>query len=263
MDDLPKGLAESGAIEISQVLGGLNGGRVLDVGTGDGELIAVLIEFLGDYSDFTGIDLDPEKLEKARDRLEGKPVHFLEMDGGDMAFDDGTFDTVCISHSLHHLDQAEVVMAEMLRVLRPGGTFLLQEMFSDGEQSPSQAMHIRIHHWSARVDTLLGTFHRRTYSRVELLSIVDLLELRDVRSFETTHGVKCLTCEDRFRCEDPLDPEFVRSEKEDIEKNIKRLDASPDREHTDVLQREGGVLMDDLLKTGCTSASTMFVIGRK
>jgi len=263
MDDLPKGLEDSGAIEISQVLRDMDGGRVLDVGTGSGDLIAMLSEFLGDFSDFTGIDIDPDKLEKAMERLDGRPVHLLEMDGGNMTFEDGEFDTVCISNSLHHLENAEAVMTEMYRVLRPGGTFLLQEMFSDGEQSPSQAMHIKIHHWNARVDTLMGTFHRRTYTRKELIMFVDLLDLRDVRYFETTHGVKCLTCDDRFRCEDPLDQEFVSAEIKDIEKNLARMEASPDRELADELEEEGRALIEQVPITGDTSASTGFIIGRK
>ena len=97
MDDLPKGLEQSGAIEIARVLGNLDGGRVLDVGTGDGDFIVALIEVLGGYSKFTGVDLDVEKLEKGRERLEGVDAELLEMDGGELSFDDGAFDTVSIS----------------------------------------------------------------------------------------------------------------------------------------------------------------------
>ena len=84
-----------------------------------------------------------------------------------------------------------------------------------------------------------------------------------MRVFETSHYIKCLTCEDRFKCEDPLDPEFVRSGVKDIEDDLKRLEAFPDREPTDILEEEGRTLKDRLLETGVSPASTMFVIGRK
>lgn len=263
MDDLPKGLEHSGAIEIARALGDLDGGRVLDVGTGDGDFIVALIEVLGGYSKFTGVDLDVEKLEKGRERLEGVDAELLEMDGGDLAFDDGAFDTVCISHSLHHLERAGDVMAEMFRVLRPGGNFILQEMFADGEQTPAQMTDILTHHWSAKVDTLLGTYHRETYLRKEIRSAVEVIDLRDVRAFETTHNIKCLTCEDRFKCEDPLDPEFVKSGVKDIEDDLQKLEAFPDREQADILSEEGKALMNRVHETGVYPASTMFVIGRK
>ena len=263
MDDLPKGLEHSGAIEIARVLGDLDGGRVLDVGTGDGDFILALAEFLGDYSKFTGVDLDLEKLEKGSERLEVVVAELLEMDGGDLAFDDGAFDTVCISYSLHHLERAGDVMAEMFRVLRPGGTFILQEMFADGEQTPAQMTDILAHHWSAKVDTLLGTYHRETYLRKEIRSVVEVFDLRDVRTFETTHNIKCLTCEDRFKCEDPLDPEIVKSGVKDIKDDLKRLEAFPDRKQADILSEEGRALMNRVQGTGVSPASTMFVIGRK
>ncbi len=263
LDDLPKGLEHSGAIEIARVLGDLDGGWVLDVGTGDGDFIFALAELLGDHSRFTGVDLDLEKLEKGRERLEGIVAELLEMDGGDLAFDDGAFDTVCISHSLHHLERAGDVMTEMFRVLRPGGTFILQEMFADGEQTPAQMTDILTHHWSAKVDTLLGTYHRETYTREEIGSVVEPLDLRDVKVYETTHNVKCLTCEDRFKCEDPLNPEFVRSGVKDIEDDLIKLEAFPDREQANILMEEGRALMDRIKETGVYPASTMFVIGRK
>ena len=50
MDDIPKGLEISGAIEIARTLSSMDAGRVLDVGTGNGDFITILMEVLGDYS---------------------------------------------------------------------------------------------------------------------------------------------------------------------------------------------------------------------
>jgi SAM-dependent methyltransferase len=261
--EVPDGLASSGAIEIARVLGSISGGDVLDVGTGRGDLIDTLSEFLGSYTSFTGIDLDEGKLEKARERLDGKPVRFIRMDGGDMSFEDGTFDTVSISHSLHHLERVEAVMAEMLRVLRPGGTFILQEMFSDGEQTRAQRTDTAVHHWSRRIDELLGEYHRQTFTRDEIRSAVTALGLGEVRFLETTHGVSCLTCDDRFKCEHPLDQENIDRRVEDIEGDLDRLEDLNDPSTVSALEEEGRALIERVRKTGASNASTLFVIGRK
>jgi ubiquinone/menaquinone biosynthesis C-methylase UbiE len=263
LEDLPEGLAASGAVDIAKVLEEISGGRVLDVGTGSGDMISTLIATLNDYEEFIGIDIDDEKLGEARERLEGEPVRFLEMDGSAMVFPDRSFDTVCIANSLHHLEHLEGVMTEMLRVLRPGGTFILQEMFSDGQQSPAQRIHIAVHHWAGRLHTLLGTYHRRTYTREEIRSMVEALELREVVTFETARPVKCLFCEDRFECEDPLAPDIVRHEIEDIERDLERLVDCPDVEAAQALSEEAPALIDMLRRTGDHTASSLFFIGTK
>ena len=263
MDDLPEGLAASGAVKIAGTIGTMDAGRVLDVGTGNGDFITTLMEILGDHSTFTGVDVNSEKLEEGRERFEGKPVDLIEMDGRDLSFEDGTFDTVCISNSLHHLEHVGDVLSEMVRVLRPGGHLVLQEMFSDGEQSPAQTTDSLQHHWSARVDTLFGTYHRETYQHEEIRSAVEGLDLREVTFFEATRGIKCLTCEDRFRCEDPFDPEFMSNVIDEIEEDLERLQDLPDAESRDALVGEGLAMEERVRKTGVLPASTLFVIGRK
>lgn len=263
MDDLPKGLEISGAIDIARTLSTMDAGRVLDVGTGKGDFIVILMEFLGSFSKFTGVDLDLEDLEVGRDRFKDMPVDLIVMDGGDQSFEASTFDTVCISNSLHHLEHVDDVLSEMVRVLRPGGHLVLQEMFNDGGQSLAQETDNLKHKWSARVDTLLGTYHRETYRRKEIRSAVERLNLREVTFFETTHGIKCLTCEDRFKCEDPLDPEIVSDAIDEIEEDLERLKDLPDQETRDTLVGEGLAIEERVRETGVFPASTLFVIGRK
>ena len=140
---------------------------------------------------------------------------------------------------------------------------VLQEMFSDGEQSPAQITDCHQHHWSAKVETLFGTYHRETYQRTEIRSFVEGFDLREATFFETTRGIKCLTCEDRFRCEDPFDPEIVSTAIDEIEEDLERLKDFPDRETRDALVREGLAMEEMVRKTGVLPASTLFAIGRK
>jgi len=50
-----------------------------------------------------------------------------------MDFANESFDTVSISASLHHLPNIQQVLAEISRVLKPGGNFILAEMHRDGQ----------------------------------------------------------------------------------------------------------------------------------
>jgi SAM-dependent methyltransferase len=93
-----------------------------------------------------------------------------------MSFEDGSFDTVSVAGSLHHLSEPHEALRQMLRVLRPGGRLIVVEMYRDG-QTDAQQTHVMLHHWWASVDRLQGTVHRETYTRAEVVDLVDGLEL--------------------------------------------------------------------------------------
>ena len=123
MENLPEGLASSNAGKIAQKLGTVSAGRVLDVATGRGGFIDTLMKTLKAYDSFVGIDYCPSNeskkdMESAKKRFEGKPVQFLQMNAENLEFEDESFDTVSISHSLHHLANIDRVMTEMKRVLK-------------------------------------------------------------------------------------------------------------------------------------------------
>jgi ubiquinone/menaquinone biosynthesis C-methylase UbiE len=91
-------------------------GRCLEVGCGEGNNL----EILGARA--AGIDLSRASLAAARDRLGGA---FAQADAARLPFADGVFDTVFARDLLHHVDDARRVVAEMVRVCRPGGTVLI------------------------------------------------------------------------------------------------------------------------------------------
>ena len=98
------------------------GGRVLDVGCGTGEITRRLAELFSRAS-FDGIDIDEAHLEKARvgSARFGSRVNFRVADATALPFDDATFDLAVCRHLLQAVADAEAVLDEMLRVLRPGG----------------------------------------------------------------------------------------------------------------------------------------------
>ena len=96
------------------------GERVLDIGTGTGSAAAVA---RGEGREVIGLDAAPGMLEIARREVAG--VEFVEMDFAALRFADGAFDVVMASHSLLFATDQLAVLAEWLRVTRPGGRLSL------------------------------------------------------------------------------------------------------------------------------------------
>ncbi len=109
---------------LEHVPGGVR--RVLDLGTGDGRLLALV---LGDRDDVRGVGLDIAEpmLRAARERFEGdERMEILEHDLTRPLPDLGRFDAVVSSFAIHHLehDRKRSLYAEIFHVLEPGGPFI-------------------------------------------------------------------------------------------------------------------------------------------
>jgi hypothetical protein len=72
----------------------------------------------------------------------------------------------------------------MYRVLRPGGLFIINEMYCDGEQAETQKTHVLLHHWMGKIDTAGGVYHRETYKRDELLGFARTLGLHNLAAHD-------------------------------------------------------------------------------
>lgn len=95
---------------------------ILDVGCGTGEISSRCAALFPDAR-VTGVDLIEAHLELARTRYAavGDRLRFQQADAFELPFADGRFDLVVCRHMLQAVPHAERVMAEMVRVARPGG----------------------------------------------------------------------------------------------------------------------------------------------
>jgi SAM-dependent methyltransferase len=183
---------------VKDVLGHFSGSKVLDVATGSGSFIHLLLEGLRGWTEITGIDTSERAQTAFTEAFKGqKKIHFVKMDASKLDFADASFDTVCIANSLHHMPDPSVVLAEMKRVLKPGGRFVIFEMCRDG-QTKTQMTHVLMHDWWGLIDSAEGICHRATYSRQEILALLEQLNLVDVQ----VHDIHALG-------EDPLDPAIL------------------------------------------------------
>ncbi|MER5310314.1 class I SAM-dependent methyltransferase [Streptomyces sp. NPDC002773] len=101
--------------------GDVAGRRVLDAGCGSGPLTAALRDR---GADVTGIDASAGMLTLARRRLgDDADLHVVDL-RDPLPFPDGAFDDVVASLVLHYLEDWGPTLAEMRRVLRPGGRLI-------------------------------------------------------------------------------------------------------------------------------------------
>ena len=111
--------------------------RVLDLGCGTGTLV-VLLKRKYPAAEIVGVDPDPKALQRAQKKVRraGVAVQLDEGFADELPYEAGTFDRVLSSFMLHHLEEheREKTLREVLRVLKPAGTFHLLD-FAGGEDN--------------------------------------------------------------------------------------------------------------------------------
>jgi len=228
-----------------ELLGQISASRLLDVATGSGNFIRFLLDGLNDYTEIIGVDNNERALATFTESFKEYPkVHFQRMDAHHLDFDDSSFDLVCISNSLHHLDPVPV-LHEMERVLRPNGLLLVSEMYRDG-QTETQMTHVHLHHWWAAVDMVNGIVHRETYTRQELLDLVAGFNLKELQIIDHSD-----------LSEDPKNPDLLKELDPVFERYIQRAEGHPE------LQGRGEELRVRVKEIGFHGATTLIVMGKK
>lgn len=114
-------------------LGGINSeedsnAKVLDVGCGVGGTSRYLAKSLGTDASVTGITLSPNQVKRATELAVEQGVgnaKFTVMNALEMDFPDNSFDVVWACESGEHMPDKEAYINEMMRVLKPGGKFVM------------------------------------------------------------------------------------------------------------------------------------------
>lgn len=104
------------------------GAKVLDVGCGFGGTSRYLAKALGPEAQVTGITLSPGQVQRGTElaQTQGVPnANFMVMDALKMTFPDNSFDIVWACESGEHMPDKKAYIDEMMRVLKPGGKFVM------------------------------------------------------------------------------------------------------------------------------------------
>ena len=102
---------------------------VLDIATGTGDLAINLAET--DADKIVGLDISSGMLEIGKQKIKNKnldsKIDMILGDSENMPFEDNTFDAVTVAFGVRNFETLENGLKEILRVLKPGGTFVILE----------------------------------------------------------------------------------------------------------------------------------------
>jgi len=110
------------------------GDSVLDCAAGTGDLTIKFHDALGGQGRFVGTDFNADMLAhaetKSRDR--GLAIEWQVQDAQNLDFPDESFDVVSIAYGIRNVDDPKRALAEMYRVLKPGGRLVVLEFGQPG-----------------------------------------------------------------------------------------------------------------------------------
>ena len=121
-------------VRVIRSLGIEPGARVLELGVGTG----LSLEAYPQHCQVTGIDLAPEMLERAQDRVNRNGWRHVTLQQGDaqnLAFADDAFDYVMAFHVVSVVPDPQRMMAEAERVCRPGGLLAIINHFRSRQRA--------------------------------------------------------------------------------------------------------------------------------
>ncbi len=128
----------------------VSGMRVLDLGTGPGDVAFQVAELVGPDGSVTGVDRDPAQLAAAEDRRAKAGLHNVTFRQGEARtfVDDEPFDAIVCRLLLFHLPDAVDVIAHHVRALKPGGVFVAVDYDMGGVRAlPPVELLIRVGEW--------------------------------------------------------------------------------------------------------------------
>ena len=128
------------------------GDRALDVATGTGDLAVALQERVGPEGEVVGCDFSERMLELAR--AKAPDVRFETANALDLPYDDGEFDAAAVGFGARNFADLPRGLAEMARVVRPGGRVVVLEITTP--RRPPLSWFFRV--WFDRAVPLIGRF---------------------------------------------------------------------------------------------------------
>ena len=223
--------------------------KILDVGTGTGNFIKLITSCYNNYESIFGIDTVQGAINLANEAFNDDRITFVHMDGYHMDYPDKHFDFVCLSNSLHHLNDIGPLFDEMKRVLKDDGYLIVAEM-TNNDLTSKQLSHLKIHHFAAKTDRLKGDVHHETYSESKIKETLNTIPLTTDRSWI----LKILASES-----DDL-PDRFKWYEDTVSRLIKRI---PEQFQTEALKLEGQQVVEYIKEHGFDTCPTLIVVMKK
>ncbi len=178
-----------------------NPSTVLDIATGTGDF-AIEAAKLKDVK-ITGIDISVGMLEVGRKKVEkkglGKVIELMKADSENLPFQDNLFDAAIVGFGVRNFETLKKGLAEILRVIKPGGVFYILE-FSKPRKSPYKQLYNFYFKYILPVIGRLISNDKRAYSYLpesviefpdgeSFLTILSEVGFLENKSFPQTFGI--------------------------------------------------------------------------
>ena len=148
---------------VAQMLAGVHGSRILDLGCGDGSISRSLLQA---HNQLTLVDFSAGMLASARDAFPaGAPVQFIQADILEYVPAEPYDAVICVG-VLAHVDSVDQAVARVSAALAPGGLCVLQ---TTDNASPSGRLLNRYYRWRGR-----ERYELKTITSAELVSIAQV-----------------------------------------------------------------------------------------
>ncbi len=109
-----------------------SGGNFLDLGCGTGFAVHYAAELLKGQGNFVGIDISEGMIAKARENAAGiENIRFYRASSEELPLENDYFDAIICTNSFHHYLNPGKALAEVFRVLKPGGRIFILDGTTD------------------------------------------------------------------------------------------------------------------------------------
>ena len=114
---------------------------VIDLGSGDGYISRAVARSV---KKVIAVDISKEMLKQLKKKARDnglKNIESLESDGQDVPVSDSSVDVICANMYLHHIEEPEIAIKEMRRIVKPGGTVFISDFIEHSDKIMKEKMH--------------------------------------------------------------------------------------------------------------------------
>ncbi|NUY82551.1 bifunctional demethylmenaquinone methyltransferase/2-methoxy-6-polyprenyl-1,4-benzoquinol methylase UbiE [Flavobacterium sp. MAH-1] len=115
--------------KVLRLVSDTNPSKILDIATGTGDLAILMAQTAA--QEIVGLDLSEGMLEVGRKKVTEKQldsrIKLVQGDSENLPFENDSFDAVTVGFGIRNFETLEKGLAEILRVMRPGGIFVILE----------------------------------------------------------------------------------------------------------------------------------------